>query len=98
MDDSAYIAVALVGLLHGLEPGHGWPIATLYAAKSSHPLFRGFISSWVISMAHLISALAVVVPFVLLKTYADFTLPYMNIIAGCALILLSDRKSTRLNS
>ena len=89
MDDSAYIAVALVGLLHGLEPGHGWPIATLYAAKSSHPLFRGFISSWVISMAHLISSLAVVVPFVLLKTYAGFTLPYVNVIAGCALILLS---------
>ncbi|MCL4435173.1 MAG: nickel/cobalt transporter [Thaumarchaeota archaeon] len=89
MVDSAYIAVALVGLLHGLEPGHGWPIATIYATRSSHPLFRGFISSWVISMAHLISSVAVVVPFVLLKTYAGFTLPYVNIIAGFAMILLS---------
>ncbi len=89
MADSAYIAVALVGLLHGLEPGHGWPIATLYAAKSSQPILRGLLGSWVISVAHLISSMAIVLPFVLLKTYADFTLPYVNLLAGGIMILLS---------
>jgi len=89
MVDSAYIAVAFIGVLHGLEPGHGWPIATLYAARSSRPLLRGLLSSTVISAAHFISSIAVIIPFVLLKTYAGFTLPYMNVIAGGALILLS---------
>ncbi len=89
MVEAAYVAVALVGLLHGLEPGHGWPIAMLYAVRSTKPILRGFLSSWVISMFHLLSSLAVIVPFVLLKTYVGFTLPYVNYIAGFALILIS---------
>jgi ABC-type nickel/cobalt efflux system permease component RcnA len=89
MVESAYLAVALVGLLHGLEPGHGWPIATLYAARFSNSFFRGFLSSWIISIAHLISSIVIVIPFVLLKTYANLTLPYVNYIAGGALILMS---------
>ena len=89
MVESAYLAVAFVGILHGLEPGHGWPIATLYAARFPNPLLRGLLSSWVISAAHLLSSIAIVIPFILLKTYAGFTLPYANYIAGGALILIS---------
>lgn len=89
MVEAAYLGIALVGLLHGLEPGHGWPIAMLYATRFPKPLLRGLLSSWIISMFHLVSSLAVVVPFVLLRTYAGFSLPYVNYIAGFALIVMS---------
>lgn len=89
MVEAAYVAIALVGLLHGLEPSHGWPMAMLYATRSTKPILKGFLSSWIISLFHLISSLAVIVPFILLNTYAGFTLPYVNYIAGFALILIS---------
>jgi len=30
---SIYFGVILIGLLHGLEPGHGWPVAALYSLR-----------------------------------------------------------------
>lgn len=88
MFESAYFAVALVGLLHGLEPGHGWPVAMLYAGRSSRPLFKGLVSSWVISMFHLISSVAVVVVYVVLSSIVGFSLSYVRLIAGGALAFL----------
>ena len=29
MFDPAYVGVVMIGLLHGLEPGHGWSVALL---------------------------------------------------------------------
>ena len=89
MVESAYLAVALIGLLHGFEPGHGWPIATMYSTRLPRPLLRGLVSSWVISVFHMISSIAIIVPFVFLKLYLNYTLPYVNYIAGIALIIIS---------
>ena len=91
MVETAFLAVALIGLLHGLEPGHGWPVAMLYATRSSRPLLKGLVSSWIISAFHLISSVAVVAAYVLLKSYVGFSLPYVNYVAGGALLILAAR-------
>lgn len=91
MVEAAFLAVAFIGLLHGLEPGHGWPIAMFYATRSSRPLLRGLVSSWIISGFHLISSVAVVAVYVILKSYVGFSLPYVNYIAGGALLILAGR-------
>jgi hypothetical protein len=91
MVEEVFLAVALVGLLHGLEPGHGWPIAMLYARRLSRPLLMGFVSSWLISAFHLISSVAVVAAYIILKSYVGFSLPYVNYIAGGALLILAGK-------
>lgn len=89
MIEASFIAVAFLGLLHGLEPGHGWPIATLYATRSSRPILSGFLSSSIIALFHMVSSVAIVAVFVTLKTLTGFSLPYINYIAGGALIILA---------
>tara|TARA_B100000959_G_scaffold266713_1_gene309421 strand:+ start:1266 stop:1985 length:720 start_codon:yes stop_codon:yes gene_type:complete len=91
MIDPIYFAVVFIGILHGLEPGHGWPIAMLYAGTHPHPLTRAFISSLIISIAHLASSIAVVTAFVMMSTFLQFSIPYINIIAGTALTILAIR-------
>lgn len=91
MLEVAFLAVALVGIIHGLEPGHGWPVAVLYSLRSAKPLIRAFLSSSVISLFHLVSSVAVVFAYVLLRAFFDFTLPYVNYIAAGALAILGIR-------
>jgi len=91
MIEPIYFAVVFIGILHGLEPGHGWPIAMLYAGTHPHPLTRAFISSLIISIAHLASSIAVVTAFVMMSTFLQFSIPYVNIIAGIALTILAIR-------
>ena len=82
MFESVYFAVAIIGLLHGLEPGHGWPVAVLYATRTSKPVVRGLAASGILSFFHLISSFAVVVAYVLLRSFLAFSIPYINFIAG----------------
>jgi ABC-type nickel/cobalt efflux system permease component RcnA len=65
MFNPAYIGVVAIGLLHGLEPGHGWPVATLYSVRKKNVLFSAALSSGIIGLAHLVSSIAVVVAYVL---------------------------------
>ncbi len=85
----AYIGVAIIGLLHGLEPGHGWPIALLYSARKRNPLFSGFLSSGIIAVAHFVSSIAVVIAYVLLRTWLDFDAPFIEYIAVGILVILA---------
>ena len=72
MFDPAYVGVAMIGLLHGLEPGHGWPVAVLYSMQKRNAVFSATLSSGIIGMAHLISSIAVVAAYVLFQTWLDF--------------------------
>ena len=60
-------AVAL-GALHGAEPGHGWPVAAAYAADRANRWLAGAVAGLVIGTGHLVSSLAVVGVFFLLKS------------------------------
>ena len=73
MDISIFVGVILFGLLHGLEPGHGWPFAFLYSIKQEKPMKSALLSSFVIAISHFISSIAVVVAYFLILD--NFTIP-----------------------
>jgi len=46
-------SVAL-GAVHGIEPGHGWPVAASYALDQTNKWFSGLAASLLIGVGHLI--------------------------------------------
>jgi len=86
-----YLSVILFGLLHGFEPGHGWPVAVLYSMKRKNPLLGATISSLIIGLGHLVSSIAVVLAYVLLQTWLNFDAPWLNYVAAGLLLILAIR-------
>lgn len=86
---SVFVGAVALGLIHGAEPGHGWPVAAVYAIDTSNRWIFGFISGLLIGVGHLISSIAVVGLFFLLKTYSGIgQFDGLNYVAGALLILL----------
>ena len=65
-------AVAL-GAIHGVEPGHGWPIAASYALDRTNKWLYGFAASFIIGVGHLVSSIAMVGVFFYAKSYFSLT-------------------------
>lgn len=65
-------AVAL-GAVHGVEPGHGWPVAATYALDRSNKWLYGLAASLIIGVGHLISSIAMVAVFFYATAYFDLT-------------------------
>lgn len=63
----------------------------LYASRRTHLLTSALVSSLIISTAHLVSSIAVVAAYAVLSTLLEFSIPYINIIAGAALVILAVR-------
>ncbi|OGO23248.1 MAG: hypothetical protein A2Z28_00750 [Chloroflexi bacterium RBG_16_51_9] len=84
-----YIGVIMIGLLHGLEPGHGWPVAVMYSMQKRNPVLSGAVSSSIIGMGHLISSIAVVVAYVLLQRWFNFEAPWIKYLAAGVLLVLA---------
>lgn len=55
-------AVAL-GAIHGVEPGHGWPVTATYALNRTNEWFYGLVSSFILGVGHLLSSLIMVAVF-----------------------------------
>ncbi len=89
MFNPAYVGVVMIGLLHGLEPGHGWPVAVLYSMQKRNVVFSATVSSGIIGMAHLVSSIAVVVTYVLLQAWLDFEAPWIKYLAAALLLILA---------
>jgi len=89
--DSAFVAVIVIGLLHGLEPAHGWPVAFMYSSRTSRPLFYGFVSSTIISLAHFVSSIAAATVYVVVSSFITFPSQIMKYLAAVALVLLALR-------
>jgi len=87
--DAAYLGVVAIGLLHGVEPGHGWPVAVLYSARRTRPVARAVLSSGIIGLGHLVSSIAVVVAYVVLRYYFDFEMPWLKYVAAGILVALA---------
>ena len=87
--EASIIGVILIGLLHGLEPGHGWPLALLYSAKTTRPTFYALVSSGVISLFHFISSIFVVVVYVVASAFFDFSSPILTYVAAAVLVILA---------
>ena len=65
-------AVAL-GAVHGIEPGHGWPVAAAYALDQPNKWISGFAASFILGVGHLISSLVMVGIFFYAKSYFSLT-------------------------
>jgi len=87
--ETSLIGVIAIGLLHGLEPGHGWPIALLYSARTARPTFYAFISSGILSFFHFVSSITVVIIYVVASSFTNYTSPILKYIAFAALMLLA---------
>jgi nickel/cobalt transporter (NicO) family protein len=77
------------GLLHGINPSHGWPIAILYSMRSKKPFLSGIISSSIIAGAHFISSIVVVVAYMLLTILIEIPQLYLRYGAAIGLGILA---------
>ena len=104
-------AIAL-GAVHGIEPGHGWPVAASYALDQTNKWVYGFAASLIIGVGHLISSLAMVAVFFYAKDYFNLTQANepitilggiqiggpVSLVAGVLLIALGIREYTHGHS
>jgi len=81
--------ITIFGLLHGINPSHGWTIAVLYSLQSKRPLLSGILSSSILAMGHFLSSIIVVLAFLLFSTYIDIPQNYLNYAAAIALGILA---------
>lgn len=79
------------GLLHGVNPSHGWPVALLYGMRSRRPLLNGIISSSIIASAHFLSSIVVVMVYNIVINSFDMQVPdvYMRYGSSIALGILA---------
>lgn len=91
MINPIYFGVIVIGLVHGLEPAHGWPVALVYSSKKKKPMVSGAISASILSVAHFVSSIAVVVAYVLLRTWLNFESPFVKYVAAALLLFLAYR-------
>jgi nickel/cobalt transporter (NicO) family protein len=77
------------GLFHGVNPSHGWPIATLYSMRSKRPFVSGFISSSILAGAHFVSSIIVVLAYILVSMLIEIPEIYLRYGAAIGLGILA---------
>ena len=88
-----YLGAILLGFVHGIEPGHGWPVAATYALDQPNKWLHGFAASFLLGFGHLVSSIAMVAVFFWAKSYFGLTqIGWMNYVAGALLIALGIRE------
>jgi len=67
------VGAIILGAIHGIEPGHGWPVAASYALDQTNKWVYGFAASFILGVGHLISSIAMVGVFFYAKDYFNLT-------------------------
>jgi len=67
------VGAVVLGAIHGIEPGHGWPVAASYALDQTNKWVYGFAASFILGIGHLISSIAMVAVFFYAKAYFNLT-------------------------
>lgn len=91
MQEVAGLVAGVVGLgiLHGVLPDHGWPIAAAYALEQSNRWLYGVAAGLILGIGHLFSSIALVGAFFWLDSFADLAdSGWLTTIAGLVLIAL----------
>jgi nickel/cobalt transporter (NicO) family protein len=83
------LGTILFGLFHGVNPSHGWPIATLYSMRSKRSFVTGFISSSILASAHFVSSIIVVLAYILVSTVVEIPQNYLQYGAAIGLGVLA---------
>src|SRR6056297_3074168 len=68
-----FVGAIALGAVHGIEPGHGWPVAASYALDQTNKWLYGFAASFILGVGHLISSIAMVGAFFYMKSYFSLT-------------------------
>ena len=89
MLDSLLLGVIVFGLLHGINPSHGWIVAMLYSMHSRRPMLSSFMSSGIIAGAHFVSSIVVVVAYIFVTMFIQIPQLYMQYGAAIALWILA---------
>ncbi|MDQ5876471.1 MAG: nickel/cobalt transporter [Thermoproteota archaeon] len=89
-EEAAFLmGVIAFGLLHGINPSHGWTVAVLYSIRRKRPLLSSLASSGILAGAHFLSSMAVVIAFTLVTTFVHIPQNYVNYAAAVALVILA---------
>ena len=92
---SVYLSAILIGLLHGVEPSHGWPVAVVYSLQRERRAWFGLLTSSILASFHLISSLAVVLVFLLVNRVVDLSsLPIVRYSVVAMLLYMAYRAYT----
>ncbi len=84
-----FIFVISIGIVHGLEPAHGWPIALLYSSERTNYYKASFLSSSIIAIANVISNIIIIFIFILSSFFLQMEKYMMNIIALAILMIMA---------
>ncbi len=95
---SSYLAVIMFGLVHGLEPGHGWPVAAMLSFKRKNRYSYALVASTILSSAHFISSMFVVGVYYVAASFINFESPIFRYIVAIALFILAYRFWTQSHS
>lgn len=91
MQDAAlvFLGVITFGLLHGINPSHGWTVAVLYSIRNKRPLLSSLTSSSVLAGAHFLSSIVVVAAFIFVTMFIQIPQTYLNYAVAAALAILA---------
>jgi len=89
MQDGLLLGVIVFGVLHGINPSHGWTVALLYSMHSRKPMFRSFLSSGILAGAHFVSSIVVVVAYVFVSMFITIPQNYLQYGVAIALGILA---------
>ena len=84
-----FLGVITFGLLHGINPSHGWTVAVLYSIRSKRQLLSSLISSGILAGAHFLSSIVVVVAFIFVTMFVQIPQTYLNYAVAAALGILA---------
>jgi nickel/cobalt transporter (NicO) family protein len=84
-----FLGVISFGLLHGINPSHGWTVAVLYSIRSKRQLLSSLTSSSILAGAHFLSSIVVVLAFIWVTTLVQIPQTYLNYAVAVALGMLA---------
>ncbi|MDZ7747436.1 MAG: hypothetical protein U5K43_00080 [Halofilum sp. (in: g-proteobacteria)] len=85
-----FAGAAGLGVLHGIEPGHGWPVAAAWALARRARWSAGVLAATVIGVGHLVSSIAVVLVFFAAKEWLELgATAWIDWLAGGLLLALA---------
>lgn len=91
MQDAAIVFLGIIafGLLHGINPSHGWTVAVLYSIRNKRPLLSSLTSSSILAGAHFLSSIVVVSAFLFVTMFIQIPQTYLNYAVASALVILA---------
>lgn len=93
MELGVVAGVVTIGIIHGVLPDHGWPIAAAYALARRRKWLAGIVAGLVLGIGHLVSSIALVLAYFWFSRFSAVAEgPWMRYAAGGLLVLLGARE------